>query len=52
MLISVALFGSNLPAFMVSQFPVRSRYSGIGIGDVDVMLLLVILFHFQEFNFV
>ena len=33
LLIAVALFGSNLPAFMVSQFPIRNRYSGIGIGQ-------------------
>ena len=40
LLIAVALFGSNLPAFMVSQFPVRNRYSGIGIGKFELMMFL------------
>jgi len=33
LLIPVALFGANLPAFMVAQFPPHRRFSGVGIGD-------------------
>lgn len=32
--VPLALFGGNLPAFMVSQFQPRFRYSGIGLGNV------------------
>jgi MHS family proline/betaine transporter-like MFS transporter len=28
----IACFGANLPAFMVSRFPVALRFSGVGIG--------------------
>lgn len=31
-IIPVAIYGANLPAFMVSQFVVQFRFSGIGIG--------------------
>ena len=29
---SLSLYGANLPAFMISQFPPHRRYSGLGIG--------------------
>eukprot|EP00602_Paraphysomonas_sp_CaronLab_P011212 CAMPEP_0185041506 /NCGR_PEP_ID=MMETSP1103-20130426/40895_1 /TAXON_ID=36769 /ORGANISM="Paraphysomonas bandaiensis, Strain Caron Lab Isolate" /LENGTH=604 /DNA_ID=CAMNT_0027581265 /DNA_START=182 /DNA_END=1993 /DNA_ORIENTATION=+ len=30
--ISLAMYGSNLPAFVVQQFSVRYRYSGVGVA--------------------
>ena len=34
LVVGISLFGGNLPAFMVSQFFINTRYSGIGIGKI------------------
>jgi hypothetical protein len=32
----LALFGANVPAFLVSKFPCESRFLGVGIGKLSV----------------
>jgi hypothetical protein len=46
LIIAVGLYGANLPAFMVSQFQERTRYSGVGIGKDEhiVAIAFTVLF--------
>jgi len=42
--ITLGVFGANLPAFMASLFEKRLRYSGLGIGeDCDACVMMVTL---------
>lgn len=43
LVIPVALYGGNVPAFMLRQFPTKQRYTGIGIGTSDLLISIEIL---------
>jgi len=34
LILPIALFGGNLPAYMISQFPPPVRYTGVGLGEL------------------
>lgn len=50
LLFPVALYGANLPAFMVAQFPRGCCYSGVGIGKYRILLDLP--FASQDFTYI
>jgi hypothetical protein len=41
LVIGISLYGGNLPAYMVSQFFINTRYSGIGIGKFCTISMTV-----------